>query len=140
MDSSKLSLKAVLHIISMAHFVDPKETYENLSLLFNKIQYAEHQWIICGDLKISGLLLGQQANFTKMSCFLCDLDSRAGELHWKKIEWPKRSTVIPGLKNILRPNLVDLANILLPPLHKKLSFMKQFTKALDRNGTCFKYV
>ena len=36
--------------------------------------------------------------------------------------------------------LVDRDSILLPPLHIKLGSMKQFVKALDKNGDCFRYI
>lgn len=63
-DSSTRSLKAVLlHIgnilapIPIAHSTKLKETYENLEIVLDKIKYSEHQWRICGDLKIATLLL-----------------------------------------------------------------------------------
>ena len=34
--------------------------------------------------------------------------------------------------------LVDRDRILLQPLHIKLGVMKQFVKALDNNGDCFR--
>ena len=36
--------------------------------------------------------------------------------------------------------LVDRDSILLPSLHIKLGLMKQFVKALDKNGDCFRYI
>jgi len=36
--------------------------------------------------------------------------------------------------------LINREKILLPPLHIKLRLMKQFVKALDRDGACFKYL
>ena len=36
--------------------------------------------------------------------------------------------------------LVDRDSILLPPLHIKLGLMKQFVKALDKNGNCFRCI
>lgn len=44
------------------------------------------------------------------------------------------------MDNILRKNLVDQKNVLLPPLHIKLGLMKQFVKALPKDGRCFKYL
>lgn len=82
-DSSTRSHKAVLlHIgnifgpIPVAHSTKLKETYENLQIVLDKIKYSEHQWRICGDLKIATLLLGQQSRFTKYPCYLCLWDSR----------------------------------------------------------------
>ena len=36
-----------------------------------------------GDLKAVGMLPGQQA---KVSCFICEWDSRAEDQHWKSTE------------------------------------------------------
>jgi hypothetical protein len=49
--------------------------------VLEKIEYHEHEWLICGDLKVNGLLLGQQKGYTKFPCFLCKWDSRARDKH-----------------------------------------------------------
>ena len=85
-------------------------------------------------------LLGQQRGYTKYPCFLCYCDSKANEEHWVRKEWPPRNTIKPGEKNIVNNPLVDRKNIILPPLHIKLGLMKQFVKALDRSGDCFRYI
>ena len=36
--------------------------------------------------------------------------------------------------------LVESSKVILPPLHIKLGLMKQFVKALDKQGLCFKYI
>ncbi|GBO16541.1 hypothetical protein AVEN_150121-1 [Araneus ventricosus] len=146
-DSSKRSLKAVLlhnesklASVPVAHSVFMKETYESMEMLLTKIKYTEHKWAICGDLKVIGLLLGQQSGFTKFPCFICEWDSRDRESHWIKKIWPKRQEWIHGKKNILNEYLIDPQNILLPPLHIKLGLIKQFVKALDKGGKCFEYL
>ena len=49
--------------------------------------------------------------------------------------------MVPGRSNNMVNNpLVDRHKILLPPLHIKLSLIKQFTKALDQGGSCFSYL
>lgn len=82
-DSSKQSLKAVLlhntnvfAPIPIAHSTELKEEYGILALVFEKVKYSEHSWLICGDLKILTILLGQQSGNTKYPCFLCLWDSR----------------------------------------------------------------
>ena len=40
--------------------------------------------MICGDLKIVIILLGQQSGFTKNPCFLCLWDSRDRKNQYKK--------------------------------------------------------
>ena len=76
-DSSKLSLKAVLlhngntyPSVPVGHSVHMNESYENMVILLNALNYDKYQWSICGDLKVIGLLLGMQGGFTKFCCFL----------------------------------------------------------------------
>jgi len=52
---------------------------------------------------------------------------------------PKR-ILEPGHKNAKHHSLVESRRILLPPLHIKLGLMKNFVKAMDRNGTAFLYL
>ena len=146
-DSSKSSLKGVLlhntnvlPSIPIAHSVTMKETYESLQFLLEKVQYKRYEWSVCGDFKVIGILLGQQAGYTKYPCFLCEWDSRARTEHWVRKQWPVRSTFIPGKKNIVSLPLIDPSKILLPPLHIKLGLMKQFVTALSRDSKCFQYL
>lgn len=146
-DASKRSLKAVLlhntnkyGSIPLAHSVTLKEEYGNIELVLNKIKYTQHNWQICGDLKIITMILGQQSGFTKFPCFLCLWDSRDRENHYSKVHWPTRECIRPGSKNVVQKPLVDRSKILLPPLHIKLGLMKQFVKALDKNGECYTYL
>ena len=37
---------------------------KNLGFVFKEIKYSEFNWKICEDLKILGLVLGQQSGFT----------------------------------------------------------------------------
>lgn len=146
-DSSTLSLKAVLlHIgnilpsIPIGYAVHMKESYDNMKYLLTCIKYDEHQWQICGDLKVVALLLGLQLGYTKFCCFLCEWDSRAKALHYKRQDWPVRQSLEPGQKNVQHVPLVDSKKILLPPLHIKLGLMKNFVKALNRDGPAFQYL
>ena len=146
-DSSKASLKCVLlsngnHYASIpiGHSVTLKESYDTMALVLRKIKYADHNWMICGDLKMICILLGQQSGYAKFPCFLCLWDSRDRENHWIRQNWPKRSNFKVGEKNILHAPLVDPKNVLLPPLHVKLRMMKQFVKALNRESDCFIYL
>ena len=78
-----------------------KESYENLAVLLDWINYKDHNWMICGDLKIACMLLGQQAGYTKFPCFLCVWDSRARNLYWIQELWPSRDSLTPGTKKHL---------------------------------------
>lgn len=86
------------------------------------------------------MLLGQQSGFTKHPCYLCLWDSRDRAKHYKQKEWPVRSSLTTGSYNIIHKSLVDPSKILIPPLHIKLGLMKQFVKALDKTGECFRYL
>ena len=66
-DSSKRSLEAVLlhnsnllASIPLVYSTKLSESYETSKLVLEKIKYHEHEWQICGDLKVIGLLLGLQ--------------------------------------------------------------------------------
>ena len=95
-----------------------KETYENMKSILDKIKYAEHEWVICGDLKVLSILLGQQGGNTKYPCFLCLWDSRAKQDHWIKREWPSREVFILGEKNIKNIPLVKRKNIIATTAHQ----------------------
>ena len=74
-DSSKRSLKAVLHngngypSIPVAHSVQMKEDRESIKILVELIQDNDHNWDMCGDFKMIAFLSGLQGGYTKHSCF-----------------------------------------------------------------------
>ena len=86
MDSSKRSLKCVLlhnrnsyGAVLIGRSTVLKEQQQDLRTVMNLLKYHEHNWIICVDLKMVSLLLGQQKGYTNYLCFLCMLDSRDRE-------------------------------------------------------------
>ena len=113
------------------------ESYEDIRFVLESLQYSQHNWKICGDLKIISVILGLQAGYTEHPCFLCLWDSRADDRHYIQISWPPRTSFVPGLQNVKSTCLVDPQNILLPPLHIKLGLMKNYIKALDKDGPTF---
>nr|XP_036219079.1 uncharacterized protein LOC118680996 [Bactrocera oleae] len=146
-DASKISLKAVLHhngnkypSVPVAHATNMKENYANLEVLLEKIQYSQYLWNICADLKVVAILTGLQGGYTKFCCFLCEWDSRAREKHYKQKSWPLRKSLTPGLKNVSQKPLVPSEKIFLPPLHIKLGLMKNFVKAINKDGAGFQYL
>jgi hypothetical protein len=52
--------------------------------------------------------------------------------------WPSRVSLTPGAKIIAPESLVNPQKVLVSPLHIKLGLIKQFVKALQRRGNCFK--
>ena len=48
--------------------------------------------------------------------------------------------MVPGKESVINEPLVAREKIKFPPLHIKLGLMKQFVKALNRDGLCFGYL
>jgi len=146
-DSSVKSLKVVLlHIgnklgsVPVGHSVKLAECYGDMKFVLECLQYSRHQWKICGDLKIISVILGLQGGYTKHPCFLCLWDSRADDRHYSQTSWPSRTRFTPGVENVKSVYLVDPQNILLPPLHIKLGLMKNYVKAIDKDGPTFMFL
>ena len=59
----------------------------------------------------------KQLGFTKHSCFLCEWDSRARNLHYVKKDWPIRSAFSIGQKNVIQKTILDTEKLVLPPCH-----------------------
>jgi hypothetical protein len=141
------SLKAVLlhkgnilPSIPLACAIHKKETYESMKEILSRMNYKTYQWHICGDLMVIAILMGLQKGYKKFCCFLCEWDSCAKSVHCCKENWPLHKSHTPGTKNVAHQPLVDPCKVLLPPLHIKLSLMKNFIQALDRNGPAFSFL
>lgn len=146
-DSSQKSLKAVLlyngnqfATVPVGHSVQLSENYKNMEKILEFLKYKDHNWLICGDLKVVALLLGMQGGYTKYPCFLCLWDSRADNLHFEQRDWPLRGELMPGAYNVKSSPLVSPRNIIFPPLHIKLGIMKSFTKALNESNAGFQFL
>ena len=126
--------------IPVAHSTKRKEEYECIKEVLELLQYKNHEWIIHVDLKMTNFLLGQQTGYKKFPCFLCLEDSRDRRNHWTNKVWEPRLELKEGMPNIINTPLVPREKIIFPPLHIKLGLMKQFTKALDTETVCFKYI
>lgn len=100
------------------------------------VSYTTHKWKVVADLKVLTILFGMQGGYTKYPCYLCEWDSRAPNRYDRKV-WPSRESHRIGRKNILNDQLVKAEDVILPPLHLKLGYMKQFVKKLDVNGDAF---
>jgi hypothetical protein len=116
------------------------ESYDNMKLFLNCVNYKEYQWQLFGDLKVVAVLLGLQQGYTKFCCFLCEWDSRAKTSHYKRRDWPSQQSLEPGTKNVQLLPLVESSNILLPPLHIKLGLMKNLVLAMDQTRPAFRYL
>ena len=99
-------------------------------MLLKCINYNQHQWQLCGDLKVVVLVMGLRLGYTKYCCFLCEWNNREKDSHYIKKDWPLCQSLTPGVKNVKHPPLVGSSKILLPPLHIKLGLIKNFVKAM----------
>ena len=92
------------------------------------IYYNSSEWklldilnIICGDLKMITILLGMQ-----------NIHSIADNRDYAQNVWPIRENMDPGEHNMMKEQLIDRSNILLPPSHIKLGLIKRLIKTLDK--------
>ena len=67
-------------------------------------------------------------------------DSQAVSQHYKQKDRGSRSTFVPGEHSLKENPLVDMNKVLLPPLHSKLGSVKNFMKALHKNGAAFQHL
>jgi hypothetical protein len=146
-DSSMNSLKAVLlhkgnvlPSIPVAYAIHKRETYEHMKEILSCVNYKAYQLRICGDLKVIAILMGLQKGYTKFCYFLYEWDSHARSVHCRKKNWPLYKSHAPGTKNVAHQPLVEPCKLLLPPLHINLGLIKNFVKALDRNGPAFSFL
>ena len=100
-----------------------KETYQAMKKILRLIDYNKHQWPIVSDLKVLTFLLGMRGGYIEHPCYLCEWDTRA-KGHHKCSGWQPRKSFQIGKKNVLNIPLVKTDNIILPPLHLKLGYMK----------------
>jgi len=59
-----------------------EDSYENMKLLLEEIQYEKYNRNIRRGCKIIAVLLGLQLGYTKFCCFLCDWDIRDRKHHY----------------------------------------------------------
>ena len=124
----------------IGHSATLKEKCDAIKSVLRQIKYNDHQWVICLDLKMVNFLFWQQGGYTKYPRILCYWDSRDKANHWTKKDWLVRDRLNVGEKNVIAEKLVPRDKIVFPPLHIKLRLMKQFVKALDKDGDCFQYI
>ena len=146
MNISKRSLKCeLLHngnsyeAVSIGHSTVPKDQQQDIRTVMNLLKYHEHHWIICVDLKMISLLLGQQKGFKKYPSFLSMWDSRDRERLWIQNEWSKRDALERGMPNVIHNPIVSRDKIIFP-LRIKLGLMKQSVKALSVDGEFFQHL
>ena len=109
-DSSSWSLKAVLHnrnsfsSFPIGRSVQMTEIHNSMDHLLFAVNHQECKWLMYGDLKVVGLVLGLQGQYTKYPCFLCFWDSRANNQHYVRQEWLLKQGLKPGSHNVQSPS------------------------------------
>ena len=84
-------------------------------------------------------LLGPHGGTPKCPCFICLWYSRAKDRHWDQKEWPVRTRLTVGEKNVINEPLVDHEKKFSSSSYQARS-NETFVKALDTDGECFKYL
>ena len=146
-DSSSRNLKCVLlyngnHYpsIPIGHSAQMKEDYNNVKFVLENINYTRYNWSLCGDFKMIGFLKGLQGGDAKYSCFLFYGTPELLLNTTPKKNGLREGAFVPGTQNVKHDPLVDLEKILLPPLHIKLGLVKQFIKAMNKDGDGFQHI
>ena len=69
--------------IPIGHSVQMKEKTTAWKICCLLLTTIENKWLICEDLKVVGLVLGFQGEYTKYPCFLCLWDSQVDDQHYQ---------------------------------------------------------
>ena len=56
---------------SIGHSTILEENHGPIKQMMEQIKYVGHNWLICVDLKMVTVLLGQQSGYTNIPYFLC---------------------------------------------------------------------
>lgn len=59
----------ILSSIPVAHTNHKKEKYENVKEILSCVNYKTFQWHICGDLKVSAILMGLRKDYKRIPLF-----------------------------------------------------------------------
>ena len=109
-------------------------------MLLQTESVVELEFVVEPCVKVISLLLGQQGGYTKYPCFMCLWDSRSDARHFVQKIWPTRDELAIGEHNVIKVQLVERKNVLLPPLRIKFGLMKNFVKALPKDSAGFLYL
>lgn len=131
-DGSSSSLKALLlhksnrkPTVPLYYANNKKESRVSLSEVLTIINYDEHQWKLCADLKVVNLLCGAKGGNASYPCFKCDWNTRDKEHdQYTYTGYTNPNPEILSRKN--GGNRVNLERVLIPPLHIKLGIVQKF--------------
>ena len=124
----------------LAHSVHLKETYENVKTVLNVLKYDQYNWEVIGDFKMIAFLMGMQGVSRNIpATFVFGIAEIPKPTIKSKYGQNVRNLLLER-KNVKNIPLINPKKVLLPPLHIKLGLIKQFVKALDKDGAAFKYL
>lgn len=100
-----------------------------MTTLIKVIKYEGHNWKVCGDLKVVGLLLGLHGGYTKHCCFVY------GTVELGKTIKLRKSGVcneyIANNVNVKHISLIDPKHVILLPSHINPSFNENMLTKMD---------
>ena len=129
-------------LVLIAYAKGLSENHESISKIVKLINYTEHMWLICCDLKMVSLLFGFQQGYTSYMCIYCKWHTRTTD---QKLLWSKnfeQRTVEnskKGEKSIVNEPPICFSNIskvIPPPLHIKIGIMYAFITAILNPKKC----
>ena len=142
---------ALLHIgneepsVPIFYSNDFEEKYTNLRKTLEILNYDQHNWKLCVDLKVAAILVGRCGGRPRYPCHLCEWDSKKSVKDFYKKSEKNVSKIMrksyskPSAKpkhsydnlNIENDALVPAENILIPPLHIRLGIFNSLFQKLN---------
>ena len=149
-DSSKSALKCVLlhngnkyPSIPLLYSPSLKETYSDVELALKIINYAQNKWRVIADFKLLNLLCGIGCASVANPCIFCEWkgtyrsNNKYLQYHQK---FEQRSTFNIGVASVVAKPLINIEDVLLPPLHIKIGLVAQFVKALSSDSAAYDFI
>jgi len=99
------------------------ETFENIKLLFQRIQYEKYNWNICVDLKVTALLLEMWLGYQTIVLFCVSEIARTDNIITSKNSCLIENRLLQKIKSIIR-NINKLGKIYLSPINIKVGLLK----------------
>ena len=82
--------------VTIRNLVTVEQKFIDMKVISQWLQYDQHNWMICIELKMVNFLFCVQCGCTKFSCFLCIWDKTANKQHWLKKIRPMRKSRCEG--------------------------------------------
>lgn len=122
--------------VPLAHAENMKENNINMKLLLEIIEYSQSSWNLYSNVQsIARISISISiciiSNFV---VFLCERDSRARDKQYVVKNWPRWTSLIPGVKNVSEEQLVQSEKFFPPPLHIRLGIVKHFVKTMSKDS------